>query len=460
MSSGRHNRFLQETLKFIREHRLIEPGMRVLVACSGGLDSTVAAEVLVELAALLEITVEFAHVDHRTRGASSEREGVWVRVLAERLGVRASSLRLLPLEKMSQMELRMARKKLLMDYALEQNFQAIVTAHHADDNAETFLMRALSGTGARGLTGIPVRDSLWIRPLLWAAREDLEEYAREKALSWVEDPSNERGEYLRNRLRREALPLLEEIREGAVANLARAALRLEQEEQELNAWLKSLMEEADQHLSVGWLERWPRPLQRRVLSLWLDRLRVPYDPALVESLIKGEEVIHPHGSFLRRADFIVFSADSDFGAEWAQPVEIPLGRRVSLGASLAWSFLPGAPGRLVSLEWSLYGIFRDPRRVVPGAGNQQFDWSRLPWPLVVRQPFDHEREAIEPILRRAGIPKPYWRKWPLLASAQNLDCRVGVLGLSIEKDFLPGTTGRRLTLESFFDEHLNAVSHP
>ena len=457
MNSGR---FVQESLRYLRERDLLQPGMKVLVACSGGLDSSVLAEFLVQVSRLLQIEVELAHVDHRTRGVTSERESVWVHVLAERLGVKAHGLSVSPSENMSQVELRDLRRRALAALASDIGAGAIATAHHADDNAETFLMRSLSGSGSRGLTGIPAKDGIWIRPLLGATRQELEAYAREKGLAWVEDPSNARGDYLRNRLRREALPLLETLRAGSVHNMARLAERLEDEEVEIDRWLESLMEDRRGLLSLGWLEKWPKPLQRRALALWLKRQGIDYDPLLVETLLKGEEVIHPAGSFLRRSDFLVYTPERDFGENWAQPIPVELGRRAMLGASMAWSFLPGSPGKLRFLDWGAYFVFRDPRSAQLRPGSLELHWSKTPWPLVIRRRLASEADAVDKQLRQAGIPKPYWKNWPIVADAQNLDRRVAVLGIAVEKEFLPEKSARRLYLESFFDDCLNTLSHP
>ena len=456
------SRFVQESLRHIRERILVQPGMKVLVACSGGLDSSVLADFLVQVSRLLQIDVELAHVDHRTRALASERESRWVHVLAQRIGVKAHSLSLATEEGVSksQAEMRDLRRRSLLALAEDIGAGAIATAHHADDNAETFLMRALSGSGSRGLTGIPAKDGIWIRPLLWATRAELESYARERGLAWVEDPSNSRGDYLRNRLRQEALPLLEDLRAGSVKNMARLAERLEDEEVEVDTWLGALLEDKGGMLPLGWLERWPRALQRRALAVWTVKQGIEYDPQLVETLLRGEEVIHPVGSFLRRADFLVFTPEAEFGESWSKPIPVELGRRISLGASMAWSFLPSAPGKLRNLDWGVYFVFRDPRSAQVRGPGQELHWSKTPWPLAIRKKLSSEAEAVDRYLRQAGIPKPYWKNWPIVADAQNLDRRVAVLGIAVEKEFEPEKTARRLHIDSFFDERLNALSHP
>ncbi|MBS1982804.1 MAG: tRNA lysidine(34) synthetase TilS [Bdellovibrionales bacterium] len=455
---GAADKFIQDSLRYLRDKQLVQPGQKVLVASSGGLDSSVLADLLASVARLLEIEIEIAHVDHRTRGQSSEREGTWVRVLAERLLVPSHALSVLPREGAAQAEFRDLRRQALLQLAADIGADVIATGHHADDNAETFLMRAMSGTGSRGLRGIPPKEGRWIRPLLWATRAELENYAREKGLAWVEDPSNSRGAYLRNRLRLEALPLLESVRAGSVRNLSRIAERLEDEERELDTWLDTLLEDKGGWLSLGWLERWPTPLRRRALAVWFRRIGVDYDPLLIESLLKGEEIIHPAGSFLRRSDALVFTPERDFGDAWQNPIPLELGRRVSLGSSMAWSFLPSAPARLKHYELGCMLVFRDPRTAILGKG-LVLDWNRSPWPLTLRAKRAGE-EKIDKILRLAGIPKPYWKHWPLLVSAENPERIVAVAGLEVLEEFRLVGAGRPVAFESFFEERLNALSHP
>ena len=299
VESPTQHRLIQETLGFMRRRALVEGGERVLVAVSGGLDSSVLLHSLSRVARVLGIQIEVAHVDHGTRGEASEREALWVKVLAERLHLKLHPLRLVKPERTNQEELRNLRRKALQELAKDIGCVRVATAHHANDNAETFLMRAMSGTGSYGLAGIRPRDGVWIKPLLWATRADLEDYARAHRLAWVEDPSNERSAYLRNHLRNVLIPQLEEIRTGSLKNLARAAERMEEEETSWDLWLETQLDDGPKEtLSVAWLERWPVPMQRRVLRFWLKRIGIVSAPALVEALLRGDELVHPLRQFL------------------------------------------------------------------------------------------------------------------------------------------------------------------
>jgi|GEM_PF-786335 len=463
------SKFLQEGLRFLRDRRLLEAGDRVLLAVSGGLDSTVLAHFFSRAARLLRIDVTLVHVDHAVRGMASEREGTWVRVLGQRLNLPVETVRLAT-GATSQADLRDGRRDLLQSLAREKSFTRIATAHHADDNAETLLMRAISGTGSQGLGGMaplarnPGESAFaWIKPLLWASRAELEAYAREQGLAWVEDPSNARGQYLRNRLRQEVFPALEEIRQGAGRNLARLAARVEQEDTEIEAWLEMQLERdgLGQDATVvrwGFVSKWPRGLRRKVLRVWLSRLGLDPQPHLVEALMDGEDVIHPQGIFLRRADLLQFSSEADFGEAWsteAAPIEI--GRRFLCGRSMAWSFVPAAPEKFRPMDLSVYLVFRQPGMEKSKA--LKLAWDKLPWPLAVRRKKVSE-PRVEKILASFHVPKPYWKGWPVLVSVENPEEVIALLGLHVEPAYRTDKPGRFISMECFFEDRLSPLPRP
>ncbi len=110
-----------------------------------------------------------------------------------------------------QMAARELRYDWFAELAEQLQFDYILTAHHADDNLETFLINFTRGTGLNGLTGIPMINDNIVRPLLSFSRETIEAYARKEAIKWQEDSSNSSRKYLRNKLRHEVVPILKEI---------------------------------------------------------------------------------------------------------------------------------------------------------------------------------------------------------------------------------------------------------
>ena len=110
-----------------------------------------------------------------------------------------------------QMAARELRYHWFSELSEQLNFDYILTAHHADDNLETFLINLSRGTGLDGLLGIPEVNENIVRPLLPFSRDDIENYAKEQKIKWREDSSNKSTKYLRNKLRHDVIPILKEI---------------------------------------------------------------------------------------------------------------------------------------------------------------------------------------------------------------------------------------------------------
>jgi len=192
-------------------------GGPLVVAASGGLDSCVLLHLLRFAAPRREILA--AHFDHGMR-AGSASDAQWLSGLCRAWDI-PCVLGVADVAPESEEGARVMRYGFLEATAREAHACAVLTAHHADDQAETVLFRVLRGTGLTGLQGIPVRREPGIfRPLLPFWREELEAYAKAEGLSWRDDPTNVQLGYARNVLRHEVLPLVED----AVAPGARRAL--------------------------------------------------------------------------------------------------------------------------------------------------------------------------------------------------------------------------------------------
>jgi len=201
-------------------------GSTVLVAVSGGPDSMALLDVAASLAESFGLIVHAHGVDHGLR-TSAGAELDLAASLAERLGVpfgrtatsvgRGGNL---------QARARAARWEALAGAARGCGAVAIATAHHADDRAETLLLRLLRGAGARGLAVMPprapapgARDLEVVRPLLRARKADIHAHVMRRRLSHAEDPSNADPRFLRTRVRRELMPLLEALDPAVVRHL-------------------------------------------------------------------------------------------------------------------------------------------------------------------------------------------------------------------------------------------------
>lgn len=227
---------LKEFQHIARQQDLFSPGKKLLLAVSGGVDSVV----LCQLCHLAGFDFTIAHCNFQLRGEESLRDEEFVIALGEKYGVEVKSRRF------DTDDYAAAKKISIQEAARELRYQwfaslagsewpmvaeernagpgktaitLLLTAHHADDNAETILMNFCRGTGLHGLTGIPPVSGFIRRPLLSFSKEMLVVFAREHSLSFVEDSSNLSTRYTRNFFRNEVLPLIRAVYPSVTENL-------------------------------------------------------------------------------------------------------------------------------------------------------------------------------------------------------------------------------------------------
>ena len=227
----------QKVLRFIKQHRLVTAGEKLVVAVSGGPDSVCLLHILVKLQKELNVELHVAHLNHQLRGAESEADAAYVADLARRLGVPAtvasrdvmafqSRHRLSPEE-----AAREVRYSFLAQVAADIGAARVAVGHTADDHVETILMHLIRGSGTRGLRGLrPV--SRWqssdhsliiVRPLLELSREETTAYCRRHRLHPRTDTSNLSTEPFRNRIRHHLLPELRKYNPQVAEALLRTA---------------------------------------------------------------------------------------------------------------------------------------------------------------------------------------------------------------------------------------------
>lgn len=233
---------------YIKQKQLFTAKDKLLLAVSGGIDSVV----LCELCRLAQFNFSIAHCNFQLRGDESLRDENFVKELSKKLGVECfvagfDTKAIAAKEKKGIEETaRELRYNWFQEIAKEKRFQFIVTAHHADDNAETMAMHFFRGTGLRGLRGIQCRNGNIVRPLLFARRNELEEFARAHALKFVNDQTNNDIRFTRNFFRHRVLPLVAEVYPAATNNLIQNAARLSEAgllyEQAIAPHKKGLME--------------------------------------------------------------------------------------------------------------------------------------------------------------------------------------------------------------------------
>ncbi|HUI30418.1 MAG TPA: tRNA lysidine(34) synthetase TilS [Candidatus Acidoferrales bacterium] len=222
--------FFNRFENYIRKHQLVSENDKIIVSVSGGIDSTVLLDLMMELKNRMQMQIAVAHINHKLRGSESEEDEKFVKDLAESSGiecfVHGVDTRAFIIEHKTSLQAgaREIRYKFLETVMILKNFTRIATAHNANDNAETMLFNLLRGSGANGLGGIPVKRGHIIRPLLFAERKEIEQYARLKSLKYREDSSNIKNYYMRNVIRHSTIPQIQEkINPAVIATLNRTA---------------------------------------------------------------------------------------------------------------------------------------------------------------------------------------------------------------------------------------------
>jgi tRNA(Ile)-lysidine synthase len=227
----------------IRNHAMARKGARVLVALSGGPDSVALTHLLLELQTDGDLAVAgLAHFHHQLRGADADEDEAFCRGMSAALGlpidVGRADVRGVARASGRSIEdtARELRYRFLEAAADRLGADAVATGHTLDDQAETFLLRLVRGSGSRGLAGILPRAGRIIRPLIDIGRADLREYARERGLGWREDATNADLSIPRNRIRHELIPYVERFFNPRIADvLAREAALAHRDDDRLTA---------------------------------------------------------------------------------------------------------------------------------------------------------------------------------------------------------------------------------
>ncbi len=267
----------------VARRRLAAAGDTVLAALSAGPDSTALVAALAALRDAGRIGDLVAlHVDHGLR-AGGDLDARCARETCERLGVPFESVRVSVAPGNVQASARRARYAALRAAAARHGAARIATGHTRSDQAETFLMRALRGAGARGLSAIPPRRGAVIRPLIDVGRDEVLAFLGEQGLRWREDPTNASPRYARNALRLELVPILRRLEPRFERALARAADLLRDDERALARRARELLS-ADGSIAIAVLEEQPRAVRRRAVR-WLWRAVSPGARALPASQI-------------------------------------------------------------------------------------------------------------------------------------------------------------------------------
>ncbi|MFZ2053981.1 MAG: tRNA lysidine(34) synthetase TilS [Candidatus Aminicenantales bacterium] len=319
MNRSGQQMLLSKVRKTIARFDLLERDDKVLIACSGGADSSALVAALLELGDEYSLRLALAHFNHRLRrGAAADER--FVIDLAQRLGLslylRREDIRAFARKRGMNIEEagRERRYRFLREAAARTGAAKIATAHTLSDQAETVLMRILRGSGPAGLGGIaPSIDGLIIRPLIEIERREVEAYLRARKMPSRQDETNRDLRYLRNRVRRRLIPYLQKNFEPEVVrHLGRLAEICRDEEE---VWKRTTQKEVNRTilrkdgqslLDAGRLSTLPPALGRRCVRAYLrevkgDLRRLSFrDVEAVRGLAEGKEAVLPGSLILRR----------------------------------------------------------------------------------------------------------------------------------------------------------------
>jgi tRNA(Ile)-lysidine synthase len=208
---------------YIKKENLFQQKDNLLIAVSGGADSTV----LCELCSHAGYNFAIAHCNFKLRGQESDRDENFVRQLAEKykvpVFVKEFDTNTIAREQKTSIEetARNLRYDWFATLLQENNFDNVLTAHHADDNIETVMMNFFRGTGVKGMRGILPKQKNIVRPLLFARRKEIENYAEDNKIAFVTDSTNAESDYTRNYFRNVLIPALEKIYPETANNVLR-----------------------------------------------------------------------------------------------------------------------------------------------------------------------------------------------------------------------------------------------
>lgn len=274
---------LDKVKQTIHKYAMIQPGDSILVGLSGGPDSVCLLTVLDRLKSELDIALTALYFDHGLRPHETPDEIDFCRDLCGALTVPFHVKKINVLEhakatRLSKQEsARELRYRTLKELAKTFGAHKIALGHHADDQAETILMRLFRGTGPSGLAGIPpVRNGI-IRPLIETERKQIEQFLDTEGIGFMVDSSNLHDDYLRNRLRIHIMPAVKKLNRDVIKTMARAADICRDEEryfdlQVTKALMKLITRKTDRsiELFLAPLETMDMVLLRRVLRRALD----------------------------------------------------------------------------------------------------------------------------------------------------------------------------------------------
>lgn len=294
---------LAQFKQYISDYHLFDENDPVLIAVSGGVDSMVMAELFHRAGYNFAI----AHCNFGLRGSESNLDEKFVASMAESYGVKfhVNHFKTREYAGFNKISVQMAARTLRYEWFDEliaaEGYKSVATAHHLDDQIETFFINILRGTGISGLHGIMPNRRQVVHPMMFAFRRDIEEFAGDEAIGYREDSSNRSSKYVRNKLRNDLMPLLAEINPEFRKTITFTVSRMRETEMLLNHYLESIRKKVE-------------TIEDGVISLNIAELSLlkPCDAYLYE-------ILQPYGFNRSVSDEVAYGLEELSGKQFFSP---------------------------------------------------------------------------------------------------------------------------------------------
>ncbi|MDQ6420714.1 tRNA lysidine(34) synthetase TilS [Paenibacillus sp. LHD-117] len=462
---------LTEVAREAAERGMWKDGDKIVVAVSGGADSMALLHLLHALAGPRRLRIVAAHVNHGFRGEESEAELALVRAYAERLGVpcETAELNLATYIEENRLNLQAAarEKRYAFLHRIAEQYAAasIALAHHADDQAETVMMRIIRGAGLGGLSGIPVKRSEnnveLIRPLLRMNKSDLLRYCEEQGIPYCTDSSNLERHYFRNQVRLDILPYLSRFNPQLPLSLQRLAEVAGEEDDflagEAGRLFGSIVQADQGEYAVRCNELWGLhvALQRRLIKLILSYLSQDTENISFDGIERMRFAAAPDAPSTWRMD-----AGSGVRClreyESMRWLKAPLAGMDRNPGSYSYEIREGmAYLNAESAGWTFMFQWLDPeadgQRKAVSRGEALFDASQLSFPLRIRNRRPGDRiqvlglngsKKVQDMFVDEKIPPSGRESYPLLCDAEGR--LLWIPGLRRSAHALAGENSRKL----------------
>jgi tRNA(Ile)-lysidine synthase len=433
--SNAYSRWMKE----VKRQGLLHPGQRIGVAVSGGPDSVLLLHFMRDLALEWGISLAVVHFNHHLRGAESDADEAFVRNLADSIGIAyicgEADVARVAREKKRNLEAtgRALRYRFFFSLVDQGRLDKVVTAHTANDQAETVLLRLLRGAGTRGLSGIyPALEGKVARPFLDLTRAEIMREIDARKLGYRIDSTNLDSRLRRNKIRRELLPLLErEFNPAIIPLLKNHADRARDEEAFLEQQARErsrpwrLREGAEEKISVRALGGLAPAIQRRVLRQMLESLRqdlrgVAY--AHIEGLLRfatsaqsGRSLGLPGGAVARKEfDWLILGSQSVSDGAYAYPIEVP-GEIAVPALGVAFRFKIVEPQGVPKAYNETESGAMDPRKLPHRLFLRNWRAGDQFWPLGSRK-----LRKLKELFRQRKIPRSQRMLWPVLECGKQI----------------------------------------